>query len=105
MNNIPIRVIIKAYLKDIPAEIDQRVHRLGGDFCKQMLGRPINIQVQQGGYDAMHFLPGFDSVIRNDEDISRYFLYDFNVTGRLDKKELLGIEHRFYLATRSEDSW
>jgi len=53
----------------------------------------------------MHFLPGFDSAIRNDENISRYFIYDFNVTGRLDKEELLGIEHKFYLATRIGDSW
>lgn len=105
MNNNPTRVIIKAHLRDIPAETKQRVHRLGSDFCKQMLGRPINIQVQQGGYDAMHFLPGFDSAIRNDENISRYFIYDFNVTGRLDKEELLGIEHKFYLATRIGDSW
>jgi hypothetical protein len=105
MNNNPTRVIIKAHLRDIPAETKQRVHRLGSDFCKQMLGRPINIQVQQGGYDAMHFLPGFDSAVRNDENISRYFIYDFNVTGRLDKEELLGIEHKFYLATRIGDSW
>ncbi|KAF4629659.1 hypothetical protein G7Y89_g8486 [Cudoniella acicularis] len=105
MNNNPTRVIIKAHLRDIPAETKQRVHRLGSDFCEQMLGRPINIQVQQGGYDAMHFLPGFDSAIRNDENISRYFIYDFNVTGRLDKEELLGIEHKFYLATRIGDSW
>jgi hypothetical protein len=53
----------------------------------------------------MHFLPGFDSAIQNDEIISRYFIYDFNVTGRLDKEELLGIEHRFYLAIRIGDSW
>lgn len=45
MNHNPTRVIIKAHLRDIPAETRQRVYRLGSDFCEQMLGRPINIQV------------------------------------------------------------
>ncbi|PVH68699.1 hypothetical protein DL98DRAFT_474586 [Cadophora sp. DSE1049] len=105
MNNNQIRVIIKAHLRDIPAETEQRVHRLGSDFCEQILGRPINIRVQRGGYDAIHFLPGFHSVIQSDQNISRYFIYDFNFTGRLDKEELLEIEHKFYLATRIADAW
>lgn len=105
MNNSPTRVIIKARLQDIPAETTQRVRRLGSDFCEQICGRPIDIRVKEGDYDAMHFLPGFDSTIKDGENISRYFMYDFNVTGTLTKGELLQIEHRFYLATRDKDSW
>ncbi|KAH9210104.1 hypothetical protein DL95DRAFT_14687 [Leptodontidium sp. 2 PMI_412] len=105
MNKHPTRVIIKAHLRDIPAETTQRVYRLRSDFCEQMLGRRINIQVQQGGYDAMHFLPGFDSAAQDDENISKYLMYDFNVTRRLDKEEIPGIEHKFYLATRVRDAY
>ena len=101
MDKEPTRVIIKAQLRDIPAEIEQRVHCLGSDFCKQILGRPINIQVQ-GGYDAMLFLPGFDSAIQNNEKISRLFIHDFNVTGRLDKENSLELSINFTFSQEVE---
>ncbi len=101
MNKNPLRVIIRVRVTDIPADPSERVYRLGCDFSRQILARPLNPKVQAGGYDAMHFLPCFDS----GNAVGAWFLYDFNVTGPLDKEEVLTIPHEVYLATRQEDSW
>ena len=100
MSSNPLRVIIRVHVLDIPADPSTRMYRLGNDFSEQVLGRPIRIRVQPGGFDALHFLPGFDS----DKDTKACFIYDFNVTGPLYKNKLQSITHEVYHATRKEDS-
>jgi hypothetical protein len=101
MDNDPLRVIIRVRVTDIPGIPVERVFRLGNDFCLKILGRPIRIKVQAGGFDAMHFLPNFDS----SNPVNAWFLYDFNVRGPLDRTEVLTIRHEVYLATRQAESW
>jgi hypothetical protein len=97
----PVRVLIRARLWDIPGDREQRVYRLGRDFCIQNLRRELNIKITPEGYDAMHFLPRFDSC----DDLTTWFIYDFNVTSSLNTEELLNIPHQVYHATRQDDSW
>lgn len=97
----PLRVIIRVCVTDIPGDPVERAYRLGCDFCEQILQRPLCIKIQAGGYDAVHLLPNFDSC----NSVKAWFLYDFNVTSRLDKKQILMIPHEVYLATRQADSW
>ncbi|RFU25280.1 hypothetical protein B7463_g11064, partial [Scytalidium lignicola] len=101
MYGIPIRVIIRVCVTDIPGNPLERVYQLGSDFCTQMLARPFRTKVQEEGYDAMHILPNFDPK----NSVKAWFLYDFNVTRPLSKEEVLQIQHEAYLATRQEDSW
>lgn len=101
MNKNPLRVIIRVCVTDIPGNPLERPYNLGSDFSTQILDRPLSIKVQAGGYDAMHFLPNFDS----GNTVRAWFLYDFNVTAPLNKEEVLVIPHEVYLATRQEDSW
>ncbi len=101
MNNNPLRVIIRVCVTDIPAKPVERVYRLGCDFCEQVLHRPLNKNLQDECHDAMHFLPKCDS----ENKVNAWFLYDFNVTGSLDKGEVLTIRHEVYLATRQGESW
>jgi hypothetical protein len=44
----------------------------------------------------MHFLPNCDS----GDSVNAWFLYDFNITGPLDKGQVLAIPHEAYYATR-----
>lgn len=61
----------------------------------------MNLDFKAGCYDAEHCLPNFDS----NQDVKAWFLYDFNVTGTLDKTEIMKIPHKVYLATRQKESW
>ncbi|TVY88610.1 hypothetical protein LAWI1_G008530 [Lachnellula willkommii] len=97
----PLRVIIRVRVMDIPSERNARVRCLGNSFCQQVLGREMNLDFKARCYDAEHCLPNFDSKY----DIKAWFLYDFNVTGTLDKAEVMKIRHKVYLATRQEESW
>jgi hypothetical protein len=101
MHHKPLRVIIRVCVTDIPGEILERVYHLGCDFSTQILARPPSTIVKAGGYDFMHVLPNFDS----SNAVNAWFLYDFNVTGPLDKEEVLTIPHEVYHATRQADSW
>jgi hypothetical protein len=49
----------------------------------------------------MHFLPNCDS----ENNVNAWFLYDFNVTGPLDKGQVSPIPHEVYHATRQGESW
>jgi hypothetical protein len=86
---------------DIPSGRLARVRCLGSNFCQQILGREMNNDLQAECHDAEHCLPNFDS----ENDVKAWFLYDFNVTGPLDKTEVLKISHKVYHATRQEGSW
>ncbi|KAH8719337.1 hypothetical protein GQ44DRAFT_775471 [Phaeosphaeriaceae sp. PMI808] len=101
MNRNPHRVIIRVYVTDIPAKPVEWVYRLGRDFCQQILNRPFNKNLQDECHDAMHFLPNCDS----EDNVNAWFLYDFNVTGPLDKGQILAIPHEVYHATRQGESW
>jgi hypothetical protein len=101
MNKDPLRVIIRVCVTDIPAKPVERVYRLGRDFCQQILHRPFNKNLQDECHDAMHFLPNCDS----EKNVKAWFLYDFNVTGPLDKVQVLAIPHEVYHATRQGESW
>ena len=101
MTNNPLRVIIRVCVTDIPAQPVERVYCLGRDFCQQILHRPFNKNLQDECHDAMHFLPNFDSK----DHVNAWFLFDFNVTGPLDKGEVLTIPHKVYSATRQGESW
>ena len=76
-------------------------YRLGRDFCQETLKRPFNKSLQDECHDAMHLLPKFDS----ENEVKAWFLYDFNVTGPLGRREVFTIRHEVYLATWQEDSW
>ncbi|TAQ88810.1 hypothetical protein B7494_g2867 [Chlorociboria aeruginascens] len=97
----PRRVIIRAWVTDIPADPQERVYCLGRDVCQQILYRPFNNNLQDKCHDAMHFLPNFDS----ENNVKAWFIYDFNVTGPLSKAAVLTIPHEVYQATRKEDTW
>lgn len=101
MNNEPLRVIIRTCVTDIPGEPTERVYHLGGHFCQQILRRPLNINLQTTCYDAMHFLPNFDSK----NAVRAWFIYDFNVTGPLTREEVCTITHEVYHASRQDNSW
>jgi hypothetical protein len=47
------------------------------------------VKAQTEGFDYVHVLPNFDSK----NDVKAWFLYDFNITGPLDKNQILAIPH------------
>jgi hypothetical protein len=101
MNKNPLRVVIRVCVTDIPAKPVERVYRLGCDFCQQILNRSFNKNLHDECHDAMHFLPNCDS----ENNVNAWFLYDFNVTGPLDKGQVSAIPHEVYHATRQGESW
>lgn len=101
MDKKPLRVIIRVCVTDIPGDRENRVYRLGTDFCGQVLDRPFNNNMQDECHDAVHFLPNFDS----ENNLRAWFLYDFNVMGSLDRGQILEIQHKVYLATWQGESW
>ncbi|KAH6716265.1 hypothetical protein BKA61DRAFT_479327 [Leptodontidium sp. MPI-SDFR-AT-0119] len=100
MDQKPLRVIIRVCVTEIPGERENRVYRLGTDFCMQHLNRPLNNNLQAECHDAVHFLPNFDS----ENDVRAWFIYDFNVTGSLERAQILEIQHRVYHSTRQGES-
>ena len=101
MDQKPLRVIIRVCVTEIPGERENRVYCLGTDVCRQLLNRPLNNNLQDECHDAMHFLPNFDS----ENDVRAWFIYDFNVTGSLERAQILEIQHKVYHATRQGESW
>ncbi|KAH6706279.1 hypothetical protein BKA61DRAFT_697916 [Leptodontidium sp. MPI-SDFR-AT-0119] len=97
----PQRVTIRVRVTEIPTNPENRVSRLGRDFCQQILQRPFNNNLQDECHDAMYFLPNFDS----ENDVKAWFLYDFNVMHPLSKEEVLTIQHEVYHATWKGDTW
>ena len=97
----PRRVIIRVCVTDIPGNPQERVYRLGRDFCQQILERSFNNNLHDDCHDAMYFLPYFDS----ENDVKAWFIYVLNVMGPLRKEEVLTILHEVYYATRKEDAW
>ncbi|EKD15646.1 hypothetical protein MBM_06274 [Drepanopeziza brunnea f. sp. 'multigermtubi' MB_m1] len=97
----PTRVIIRACVTDIPGDPHARPHRLGRDFCQQILSRPYADDLQAECHDATHILPNLDAP----NEGRAWFMYDFNVVGPLSKQEILAIPHSVYHATRRGDSW
>ncbi|KAH9218419.1 hypothetical protein DL95DRAFT_444131 [Leptodontidium sp. 2 PMI_412] len=101
MDTQPFRVIIRVGVADIPGNRLARSHRLGRDFCSEVLGRELKEQ-QAGGFDHVHILPNFDSI----NPVKAWFLFDFNATEQIDRPQLSAtIPHRVYHATRLNDSW
>ncbi|KAF2245219.1 hypothetical protein BU26DRAFT_522318 [Trematosphaeria pertusa] len=98
MSQTQKRIIIQAYVTDIPGTPEERPFQLGNEFCKQMLERPIKAQVQLPAYDNIHLLPKFDS-----QKGKAWFIYDLDVTGRMTREELSKIPHEVYLASCRRD--
>jgi hypothetical protein len=100
-NTKPLRVVIRVCVTDIPGHRLARSHRLGRDFCLQVLGRQLK-ERKDGGFDFVHILPNFDS----ENAVKAWFLFDFNATEAVDKPQLrAAIRHKVYHATRQENSW
>src|SRR3954451_14304930 len=96
----PRRVVVRVWVTDIPGNQQERVYRLGRDFCQQMLQRSFN-NLHDECHNAMHFLPRFDS----ENDVKAWFLYDLNVMRPLSTEKVLTIPREVYHATRKEDAW
>ena len=95
------RIIIKACVTDIPGNPQGRFSLLGDLFCQEFLGRNLDILYQGSSYDHVHIPCDFDS----DQPIRRYFIYDLNITGTLQKEELLQLPHLVYYVSRNNGKW
>lgn len=80
MDGHPLRVVIRVCVTDIRGERLARSHRLGRDFCSDLLGRELT-ERPRGGFDFVHILPNFDSK----NPLKAWFLFHFNATEPLDK--------------------
>lgn len=95
------RVIIRVCVSDIPGEIGRRPNTLGQKFCSQILHRDFKKEIELSGFDSIHIPPGFDST----EPVSRWFVYDLNVKGELDKDAVKAIPHFVYFASLVNEKW
>jgi hypothetical protein len=91
-----MRVIIRVSVTDIPGKPLRRHTTLGEIFCNQILHRSFNSQPNPSCYDGMHIPEGVDSVL----PVKRWFIYDINVRGPLDREQLLDIPHQVFLACK-----
>jgi hypothetical protein len=95
------RIIIKACVTDIPGNPQGRFSLLGDLFYQEFLRRNLDILYQGSSYNYVHIPCGFDS----DQPIRRYFIYDLNITGTLQKEELLQLPHLVYYVSRNNGKW
>ena len=101
MDNNPLRAVIRVCVTDIPGDPLARSHRLGRDFCSQVLGRDLK-ERHTGGFDFVHILPNFDSA----NPVNAWFLFDFDAEKHVDMLQIsASIPHKVYHATRQNDSW
>jgi len=94
-------VVIRVRVQDIPSNKNSRVRCLGKEFCQQVMGREMNLDLESACHGAEHYLPNFDS----DNDVRSWFIYDFNVKGTLSRQDLLDVPDMVYLASRVNDTW
>ncbi|KAI5242902.1 hypothetical protein E4T42_07570 [Aureobasidium subglaciale] len=92
----PERIIIRAYVTDIPGVSEVRPWTLAKLFLKH----------ERGGYldkqnDFIHGLPGFD-VLDENRKIKRWYMVDLNMSGSPDG-EASSVPHGVYLATRTDE--
>jgi len=96
------RVIIRVQVTDLPGDIYRRHTTLGELFSAKVLLRSIKQTISIDGYDGIIIPPNFNS----EKPISRWFIYDLNVTGKKTQAELLETPHKVYLACKQEnDEW
>ncbi|RMZ67686.1 hypothetical protein GMOD_00001646 [Pyrenophora seminiperda CCB06] len=91
-----MRVIIRVRVTDIPGEPLRRHTTLGEMFCDKILHRPLIAQPNPTCYDGMHIPDEFYSEL----PVKRWFIYDINVQGHLDREQLLDIPHKVFLASK-----
>ncbi|KAH7016607.1 hypothetical protein B0J12DRAFT_418249 [Macrophomina phaseolina] len=91
----PARICIYVRVTDIPGDPLARSDMLGKLFCEEVLRRPFRPALSPSSYDYGHLLPGFDS----QEPVSKWFIYDLNVTCELAKDELVNIPHHVFFAS------
>ena len=95
MDGCSIRVIMWVCVTDIPDDPQRRHNTLGDAFCREVLDRDFNKQLQASGYDHVHIPADFDS----DLSLKRWFIFDLNVKEELNEKDVLQIPHLVYLAS------
>jgi hypothetical protein len=93
------RVVIRIALKSIPGDVLARPFTLGRIYCENELNRPFDAVGDSHQFDDLHIPPGFDS----EEDVKRWFIYDFGVEGRVDPSEYTRIPHECYRGCQLED--
>lgn len=92
----PTRVCIRACVTDIPGNPQARAVTLGTLFCEDVLNRSFQRALNTSHYDHCHIPADFDS----HESITRWFVYDLDVTCELAKEDIGNIPHRVFLASR-----
>ena len=97
MDGCSIRVIMWVCVTDIPDAPQRRHNTLGDAFCREVLNRGYNKQLQASGYDNVHIPADFDL----DLSLKRSFIFYLNVKAEFNKKDVLLV----YLASRQNDKW
>ncbi|OAL56912.1 hypothetical protein IQ07DRAFT_582200 [Pyrenochaeta sp. DS3sAY3a] len=97
----PRRVLLLAFVTDIPGSKQKRFHTLGNDFSQFQLKRSIRDEPSLSGYDHPHIPGDFDS----ETALKRWFIYDFNVKGPLTKEQTLAVPHEVFIASRQGEEW
>ncbi|KAI5245439.1 hypothetical protein E4T43_03061 [Aureobasidium subglaciale] len=92
----PERIIIRAYVTDIPGVPAARPWTLANLFLRSERGRNLDKQ-----NDFIHDLPGFD-VLDEDRKIKRWYMVDLNTSGNLGV-EASAVPHAVCLATRTDE--
>ncbi|KAF1821981.1 uncharacterized protein K489DRAFT_380725 [Dissoconium aciculare CBS 342.82] len=90
-----VRVCIRIPLKYIPGAILRRPVTLGEMFCETHLNRNFEAA---SGRDHVTIPPGFDS----ENDVKRWFIFDFNVKGLVRRSDLRQIRHECYLGCQKD---
>ena len=92
-----LRVIVKARVSDIPGGARARPFTLGNALSRQLLGRDCRFPMPNAFdvFDGMRIPPNCQSTL----PLRRYFVYDFNVRGELDRAELARLPHRCFQAS------
>jgi hypothetical protein len=95
LNQQSQRAILYICVTDLPGSPQNRHNVLGNAFCQKILNRDFNNKLQIPNYDYMHLPPEFDT----DRPVRRWFVFDLNVNGRLEKDEVLGLPHQVYFVS------
>ncbi|KIW05860.1 uncharacterized protein PV09_03063 [Verruconis gallopava] len=95
------RVVLQVCVTDLPGSPQNRHNVLGNAFCKQILKRDFNSQIQAPSYDFMHIPPNFDT----EKPVRRWFICDLNVNRRLNKEQVLELPHSVYSVSRRNNEW
>ncbi|KAK4910571.1 hypothetical protein LTR49_020775 [Elasticomyces elasticus] len=87
------RVIVRAYVQDIPGDLQARPFTLGELFCQSELKRSLR-EHNDNGFDAVHIPPSFDS----ENNVKVWFMFDLGVKGPITRGELLQIPLNAFVA-------